>query len=140
MPDKFEMPNGRVVIATSDAQGRRLEAQGGKRLANRGEYTEPTNEQLAKFLSATAPQIMGLEHLDLRPDPGMLERILELRPDMRENALRYHRQFQDQIAEVTEKIVKGELQCEYIRPNGKKCPNFNEPGSMYCGLHKSEEE
>lgn len=140
MPDKFEMPNGRVVIATSDAQGRRLEAQGGKRLANRGEYTEPTNEQLARFLAVSAPKLMGLEHLELRPDPGFLELLLERNPEMRENALRYHRQFQDQIAEVTEKIVKGELQCEHIRPNGKKCPNFNQPGTMYCGLHQAEGE
>lgn len=105
------------------------------------EYIEPTNTQLANFLSVAAPQISGLEYLELRPDPGMLEFFLERNPQFRQNALRIHRQFQDQIHEHTEKMEKGgELQCEHIRPNGRRCPNRNEAGSLYCGLHKSEGE
>jgi hypothetical protein len=137
--DKFEMPNGRVVIATSDAQGRRLEAQGGKRLPNRGEYTEPTNAQLARFLVVYARDIFpGAENLKL--SPPILESLMSTNPVFRETALRHHRAFQDKIVELTEKMAKGELQCEFIRPNGKRCPNYNEPGHMYCGLHKSEED
>lgn len=102
------------------------------------EYTEPTNEQLAKFLSIAAPQITGL---NLNPEPWVLEMLLTRDPNFRENALRHHRKFQDQIHEHTEKMMRGgELQCEHIRPNGKKCPNRNEAGSLYCGLHKAEGE
>lgn len=103
------------------------------------EYTEPTNEQLAKFLIVYAKHIFpGAEKLEL--SPPILESLLSSNPTFREAGLRHHRMFQDHIFEMTEKMEKGELQCEYVRPNGKRCPNYNEPGSMYCGLHKSEEE
>jgi hypothetical protein len=105
------------------------------------EYTEPNNEQLANFLSVMSPHIAGLEHLNLKPEPAILEMFLERNPTFRANGLRLHREFQEQIHEHTEKMEKGgELQCEHIRPNGKKCPNRNEAGSLYCGLHKSEGE
>lgn len=104
------------------------------------EYTEPTNEQLANFLSVTAPQIVGLEHLDLHPEPYILEMFLERNPQFREVALRHHRQFQEQVFEMTEKMEKGELPCQHICLNGKPCPNYNQPGTMYCGLHQMEDE
>jgi hypothetical protein len=102
------------------------------------EYTEPNNEQLANFLSVYGKTMMG-EHFEV--DPYLLESMMERRPELREVGLRHHRRFQEQIHEHTEKMMKGgELQCEHIRPNGKKCPNRNEAGSLYCGLHKSEGE
>lgn len=135
---EFEMPNGRIVVAVSDAQGRRLTAQGGKRISTQREYTEPTNEQLANFLVVYAKHIPGAGGLQL--SPPHLELLMNNNPGFRAGALRHHRNFQDTISKLSEKMDKGELQCEYIRPNGKKCPNFNEPGRMYCGLHKSEGE
>lgn len=103
------------------------------------EYIEPTNKQLASFLVVYAPQILpGAESLAL--SPPVLEVLLSENPTFREAGLRHHRAFQEQIFEHTEKMEKGELRCEHIRPNGKKCPNHNEPGSLYCGLHKFEEE
>lgn len=101
------------------------------------EYAEPTNEQLAKFLVIYAGQIPAFQHLSLVPEH--LEMLLERKPEFREAGLRHHRQFVAQIDELSKKMQAGELQFEYIRPNGKKCPNHNEPGSMYCGLHKAEE-
>lgn len=102
------------------------------------EYTEPTNEQLASFLVIAAPHIVpGAESLAL--SPPVLESLMSQNPSFREAALRHHRKFQDLIFEHTEKMNRdGELQCEHIRPNGKKCPNRNEAGSLYCGLHKEE--
>lgn len=101
------------------------------------EYTEPTNEQLARFLVVYAGHIPGAEGLQL--SPPVLESLMSQNPKFREGALRHHRQFQDQIHELTKKMEAGELTCEHIRPNGKRCPNFNEPRSFYCGLHNKEE-
>src|SRR5918993_5488365 len=93
---------------------------------------EPDNEQLANFLvvyAGTIPQFEGL-HLS----PVVLE--MQLRnPIFRESALRHHRKFQEDMRQLSSKMEKGELQCDHIRGNGKRCPNHNEPGSFYCGLH-----
>lgn len=102
------------------------------------EYTEPTNEQLAKFLVIYAKQIRGAEDLEL--SAPVLESIMNHNEEYRQAALKTHRQFQDQIIEHTKQMEAGMLRCEHIRPNGKKCPNANEPGSYYCGLHKDEED
>jgi hypothetical protein len=104
------------------------------------EYVEPTNEQLARFLVVYAPQIMpGAASLQL--SAPHLELLMTNNPEFRAGALRHHRRFQDEIFELQEKIERGgELQCQHIRPNGKMCPNRNEAGSMFCGLHRFEEE
>lgn len=109
----------------------------GEELARR-EHTEPTNEQLANFLAVYAKKFPAFEHIS--PNPAMLEFLLENRPEFREAGLRHHRQFVEGIDELVKKMTLGELQCEHIRPNGKQCPNHNEPGSYYCGLHKAEGE
>lgn len=101
------------------------------------EYEEPTNKQLANFLTVCAPQIVG-EH-SFFPNPVILEKLLE-KPLYREAALRRHRRFVDEMNLLMEKMERGQLQCEHIRANGKKCPNFNEPGIFYCGLHRDEAE
>lgn len=101
------------------------------------EQTEPTNEQLGRFLAIYAKQFPGLDSLNVGAD--VLESMLDRNPAYREAAIRHHQRFQNQIDEMLNKMKKGELRCEHIRPNGKKCPNFNEPGSFYCGLHKDEE-
>jgi hypothetical protein len=41
---------------------------------------------------------------------------------------------------ATEAMREGKLQCEHILLSGKQCPNRNEPGTMYCGLHQQEDE
>lgn len=100
------------------------------------EYTEPTNKQLASFLvvySQSNPIFASLQ-----TNAVILERLLDQNPKHREAALAHHRRFQDQIHELSRKIEAGELQCEHILKSGKKCPNRNEPGIMYCGLHKEE--
>lgn len=102
------------------------------------EYTEPTNEQLANFLSVYTRNIPDLRHLNV--SPAVLELVLERNPEHRATALRHHRAFQKQIDHLTAKVQAGELPCEHIRSNGRHCPNYNEPGSHYCGLHKDEEE
>lgn len=100
---------------------------------------EPTNEQLARFLAVYAQHTPGMEKL--RVSAPILERMMELQPEYREGALRLHRQFQDQIDQHTKLVKKGGvLQCEHIMQSGKRCPNRNEPGSFYCGLHKGEHE
>lgn len=96
------------------------------------DYIEPTNAQLANFL------VVYGQHWHL--SAPLLENLMILYPRLREEVLRHHRQFRDQINDLTEKMEAGELGCEYIRPNNKKCPNRNEPGSFYCGLHKENEE
>lgn len=101
------------------------------------EYTEPTNEQLAKFLVVYIPSSYGL---DLHPDVGVVEWLLGQKPELREHALRHHRQFCAQINELDQKMKAGQLPCAFIRPNGKQCPNYNQPGSYYCGLHIDQEE
>lgn len=102
------------------------------------EYIEPTNKQLASFLVVYVQQIPAMAQLNL--NAYILERILEQNSEFRTNGLKHHRQFQKKIIEHSKKMEAGELQCEYIRPNGKHCPNFNAPGSYYCGLHKDDEE
>lgn len=102
------------------------------------EYIEPTNEQLANFLVATAqsdPRMAGM-----RLSPPILESLLSQNPRHREAALRKHRLFQEQIHEISRRMEAGQLQCEHILKSGKQCPNRNEPGIMYCGLHKEEHD
>ncbi len=96
----------------------------------------PTNEQLANFLVVYAQQIPQLEGLHL--NAVILEMQLK-NPTFRETALKHHRNFQAGISEIHKELEAGELQCDYIRPNGKKCPNRNTPGHFYCGLHQNEE-
>lgn len=100
------------------------------------EHAEPTNEQLARFLTVYIPSQMGQ---DLNPSPVILERLLETQSGLREKALEHHRRFQAQIDELDRRMKLGELPCAYIRTNGKPCPNRNQPGSYYCGLHIDEE-
>ncbi len=101
------------------------------------EYVEPTNEQLAKFLVVEARHTPELQHLHL--SAPILEALMSQQPEFREAALLKHRRFQDQIKEMTRLMKAGKLQCEHVRPNGKRCPNRNEPGSFYCGLHKEKD-
>jgi hypothetical protein len=94
--------------------------------------TEPTNRQLANFLVVYAKQIPLFDGLAL--NIGILERQLEFGV-YREAALKHHRQFQKQVDKMFEAVKAGQHQCEHIRPNGKRCPNFNVPDDIYCGLH-----
>lgn len=106
------------------------------------EYKEPTNKQLASFLAVYASHIPAFQLVRLSEgelNPEVLEYLLERRPDFREAGLRHHRAFSEQIEELSRKTEAGELQCMHIRPNGKQCPNHNEPGRLYCGLHGDEE-
>lgn len=100
--------------------------------------TEPTDEQLANFISVYARRLPGAEHL--RVSPTILEWMFEQNPAFRATALRHHRDFQAKIDEMAAKIMAGEAKCEYIRPSGKRCPNHNQPFSHYCGLHQDQEE
>jgi hypothetical protein len=102
------------------------------------EYTEPTNAQLASFLSVYARNFPGGHWLNV--SPSILEWMFERNPNHRITALKFHREFQEKINELSAKILEGEMQCEHIRPNNKRCPNHNQPGSHYCGLHQSEED
>lgn len=102
------------------------------------EYAEPTNAQLANFLVLAAksdPRMVGM-HLS----PPILESLLSMNPKYKEAALNKHRRFQDQINELARMMEEGKLQCEHILKSGKRCPNYNEPGRMYCGLHKEEDD
>lgn len=99
---------------------------------------EPTNEQLANFLFVYAKSDSRAKGLHL--DASILEMMLERNPVFREAGLEIHRGFQEKANAVSEKMMRGALQCEHIRPNGKRCVNFNESGSFYCGLHKGEYE
>lgn len=100
------------------------------------ERTKPTNKQLARFLEIVASTVPGAE--GIHPSAEILEMMLNENPLYREAALRKHRRFQQQIDEVHKKMERGQLQCDHIRPNGKMCPNWNQPGSFYCGLHKDQ--
>lgn len=100
------------------------------------EYTEPTNEQLANFLAVQARSDPRMEGLLI--SPPILETLISMNPRYKEAALRQHRRFQEQIRELSRKIDAGELQCEHILRSGKQCPNRNEPGIPWCGLHKGE--
>lgn len=101
------------------------------------ENTEPTNTQLANFLVIYASQIPGAEHLQL--DAFVLEKILDSDPTYREDALKQHTRFQEQLNRLHDEMMQGKLQCEHIRSNGRRCPNFNETGSFYCGLHREDD-
>lgn len=96
---------------------------------------EPTNEQLANFLVVYTKRIPQLQGVNL--DAGVLERQLK-DPTFRESALKHHRNYQEGISELHKQMEACELQCDYIRPNGKRCPNRNTPSSFYCGLHQNE--
>lgn len=100
------------------------------------EYTEPTNKQLASFLVLSAKSDPRMEGLHL--SPPILESLLSQNPKYREAALAKHHRFQDQITELSRMMEEGKLQCEHILRSGKRCPNYNEPGYMHCGLHKEE--
>lgn len=100
-------------------------------------YKEPTNEQLANFLIVYAGQVPGTEGLQL--SPPILELLMNNNPQFRAGALRHHRMFHERLVEMTKKAALGQLPCQHIRPNGKQCPNFNQPGSYYCGLHQEDE-
>lgn len=103
-----------------------------------GEYTEPTNEQLARFLVVAAKSDPRMEGLQL--SPPIIESLMSHNPKYREAALRKHRQFQDDIREYSRKIDAGEMQCEHVLLSGKRCPNRNEPGIAFCGLHKENHD
>ncbi len=102
------------------------------------EITEPTNKQLANFMFVLAKGDPRAEGLNINAD--VLERIFEQDPKWRAYALRRHQEFAQNIHELTDKMQRGQLQCAHIRTNGRNCPNWNEPGSFYCGLHKEQEE
>lgn len=102
------------------------------------EALEPTNKQLANFLVVYAKQFPFAENLQL--DSNIIEELLETNPIFRASGLRHHREFTETIKKHEDKMLRGKLQCEHVRPNGKRCPNFNKPGSYYCGLHQDEEE
>lgn len=102
-------------------------------------HTEPTNAQLANFLVVYAKRFMGVGGKHLSLDASTLERMMDHDNTYREDALKTHRNFQKKLDEYMDKLEKGQMQCEHIRPNGKRCPNFNEPGKVYCGLHKDDE-
>lgn len=101
------------------------------------EYQEPTNEQLANFLVIYAKHLPAFQHImnDEPLSPAILEMAFERQPGFREVGLRHHKKFQEDMNEYTQGIREGTIQCEHIRPNSKRCPNRNEPGRMYCGLH-----
>lgn len=98
------------------------------------EYKEPTNEQLANFMMVYSSRIVGEHNLDL--NPAVLERLIETNPMYRAAALRHHRRFVEEMKELHDKMMRGKLRCAHIRANDKKCVNFNQPGSFFCGLHK----
>lgn len=102
------------------------------------ETIEPTNAQLARFLIVTASDIPGGENLRL--SAPVLESLMSLNPRFRDAALARHRRFQDQIREMTVKTATGQLPCQHKRPNGKMCPNFNQPGTLFCGLHQEDDD
>jgi hypothetical protein len=106
------------------------------------DYEEPTNEQLANFLSIYAEHLPAFQHIRIGNQslsPAILEMLLERRPEFREIGLRHHKKFQEDIIKHAQAMNAGTLKCEHIRPNGMRCVNYNEPGSIYCGLHKDED-
>lgn len=100
------------------------------------EYTEPTNEQLARFLVVSAKSDPRTQGLNL--SPPILESLLSQNPKYREVALKKHRQFQDDVHEWARKIKAGEMRCDHVLQSGKQCPNRNKPGIVYCGLHEDD--
>lgn len=102
------------------------------------EYKEPTNAQLARFLTVYATQIPELG--DMRFSAKNLELLMSKNPRFREAALRHHRRFQEALIEHSQKMQAGELQCDHKLKSGKQCPNRNEPGCAWCGLHREQYE
>lgn len=100
---------------------------------------EPTNAQLAAFMTVYARSNPRFKHLAV--SPAILEHIFEIQPQHRANALRQHRELQLRLHEEVEKRMNGELQCQHVsKLTGKRCPNFNMPGTHFCGLHQDDEE
>jgi hypothetical protein len=102
------------------------------------EYVEPNDEQLAEFLIVYMPRLVGMDTPFTVPR-SIIERMLK-NPEWREVALGHHRKFQKDLKKLMQKVERGQLRCDHILQSGKQCPNFNEPGSFYCGLHKDEED
>lgn len=102
------------------------------------EYEEPTNQQLARFLVIYSRGLPGMESLQI--NAAHLELLMNNNPEFRTGALRHHRAFQEEVFKHSQAVQAGTLQCEHIRENKKRCPNHNDPGSYYCGLHKASEE
>jgi hypothetical protein len=102
------------------------------------EYEEPTNKQLAEFMVVIAPRLIGEHNLDL--NAGMLERLIESDARYYQTAKKHHRAFYDEQKRLYSMMLKGKLRCAHIRDNGKRCPNFQQAGSWFCGLHKEEYE
>jgi hypothetical protein len=98
------------------------------------EYQEPTNKQLAEFMVVISTRLIGEHNLQL--DAGMIERLITSDFRYKSTALKHHRRFHDEAKEMHAKMLKGKLRCAHIRDNGKRCVNFNQPGSYFCGLHK----
>lgn len=103
-------------------------------MADETPANEPTNEQLANFLTVYSARLVGENNFELNPD--MIKRLLESNPMYRASALRHHREFVEAQKALHEKMMRGKLRCAHIRKNGKKCVNWNEAGSYFCGLHK----
>ncbi len=97
---------------------------------------KPTNEVLANFLVVYAKRIPGFKNLDLSP---VSIRFWLHDSENRKIALKHHQNFQQIVDEMHEACMAGDLQCDHIRRNGKKCPNHNKPGSYFCGLHQDED-
>lgn len=102
------------------------------------ERQDPSNEQLANFLAVYASS--NYRFASLKVSPAILEHIFDNNEEQRQVALRIHHRFKARIDEMIRKTQAGELPCQYIRSNGKQCPNYNRPGSLFCGLHQDEEE
>lgn len=102
------------------------------------EYEEPTNEQLANFLTVYSARLVGEHNFDLNPD--ILKRMLDSNPMYRASALKHHRMFVKEMKALHDKMERGKLRCAHIRPNDKQCVNFNQPGSFFCELHRKEYE
>lgn len=102
------------------------------------ECHEPTNLALASFLSIYAVHHPELRRL--RTNPVLIERMINQDPVFRKHALHIYIRFCEEMGEEIEKMKKGELQCSYIRSNGIRCTNANEPGSYRCSFHRDKGE
>lgn len=98
------------------------------------EYKPPTNLDLAVFLSIYSLQHPQLRHL--KTTPVLIERMIASDPVYRSTALNIHRKFCDEMGQEIEKMIRGELQCSYIHPDGTQCIKFNMPGSYRCWTHQ----
>jgi hypothetical protein len=103
------------------------------------EYKEPDNEQLAQFMVIYAPRLVGEQH-DFQLNPIIIERLISQKPEFRAAALRHHKQFYDEAKDLFKKLERGQLRCLFVRENGKRCVNFNVPGSFYCGIESHNAE